>query len=75
MGVQVDEKMTLVLDVFQRHGYATTGYLHDETGLTRPTLAKRLDRLHAAEHIEYIHESTAFWKLINDPREEATSNK
>ena len=70
MGVRLDEKMEKVLDVFQQHGYATTGYLHDETGITRPTLAKRLDQLYAADCIEYIHEPTAFWKLIEDPRED-----
>lgn len=69
MPVKVDEKIEAVLDVFHRHGYATTGYIHEETGITRPTLAKRLDRLYAAGCIEYVHEPTAFWKLVKDPRE------
>lgn len=62
--------MEKVLDAFKTHGYATTGYLVEETELTRPTLAKRLDRLHAAECIEYIHEPTAFWRLVEDPRDD-----
>jgi len=68
MPIKVDEKTEAVLDVFSRHGYATTGYIHDETGITRPTLAKRLDRLYAADCIEYVHEPTAFWRLVEDPR-------
>lgn len=68
MPVSVDDKTEAVLEVFHQHGYATTGYLHDETGITRPTLAKRLGRLRAAGCIEYVHEPTAFWKLVDDPR-------
>lgn len=70
MALRMDEKMEAVLDAFQIHGYATTGFLVEETGLTRPTLAKRLDRLYSAEHIEYVHEPTAFWQLMSDPRED-----
>lgn len=61
-----------ILDVFQQHGYATTGMLVDETGYSRPTVSKRLDRLHAAGKIEYIHEPTALWRLVADPRETNT---
>lgn len=68
MAVKIDDTMRDVLDVLHRHGYATTGYIVDETGKSRPTITKRLDRLHAAECIEYIHEPTAFWKLNYDPR-------
>lgn len=64
-----------VLDVFvSTDGYATTGYLVDELDSTRPTITKRLDRLHAAEQIEYVHEPTAFWRLIDDPRDDETGN-
>jgi len=71
MGLRIDDQMEAVLDAISEHGYATTGMLLDRAGMTRPTLAKRLDRLHAAEAIEYVHEPTAFWKLVDDPREEA----
>lgn len=70
MGLRIDEKTDDVLDVLARHGYATTGMLVDETGYSRPTVTKRLDRLHAAEKIEYVHEPTALWRLVGDPRED-----
>lgn len=70
MAVKIEPKMEDVLDVFQAtDNYATTGYLVDETGYSRPTVSKRLDRLHAAECIEYVHPPTAFWRLLDDPRQ------
>lgn len=69
MPVKMDDTMHSVLDTFvNTDGYATTGYLVDETGTSRPTVSKRLDRLHAAECIEYVHRPTAFWRLNDDPR-------
>lgn len=71
MPVKIDRVMRDVLDTFiTTDGYATTGYLVDELGSTRPTVTKRLDRLHAADCIEYVHEPTAFWRMKTDPREE-----
>jgi DNA-binding IclR family transcriptional regulator len=70
MALRINDKTDWVLNAFQTHGYATTGYLHEETGLTRATLQERLGRLHAAGCIEYLHEPTAFWELVEDPREE-----
>ncbi len=75
MALRIDGKMRDVLDVFARHGYATTGMLVDETGYSRPTVSKRLDRLHAAGKIEYVHEPTALWKLIEDPREDTNERQ
>lgn len=70
MPVKMDETMRQVLDVFvETDGYATTGYLVDEMESTRPTVTKRLDRLYSADCIEYVHEPTAFWRLLDDPRE------
>jgi len=69
MPLKIDENTNEVIDQFVAKGNLTTGALVDFTGLSRPTVTKRLDRLHAAEHIEYLHESTALWRLINDPRE------
>lgn len=64
-----------VLDIFAAtDGYATTGYLVDELDSTRPTVTKRLDRLHAADKIEYVHEPTAFWRLLEDPREDSDAD-
>lgn len=74
MALKIDRMMRTVLDVFANtDGYATTGYLVDEADSTRPTVTKRLDRLHAADCIEYVHEPTAFWRLRQDPREDEDS--
>jgi len=71
MPVKMDATMQDVLDVFAgTGGYATTGYIVDEIDSTRPTVTKRLDRLFAADCLEYIHEPTAFWRLTEDPRED-----
>lgn len=68
--LRIDENMEKVLEAFEENdGCATTGYLVEETGLSRPTVTKRLDRLHAAEYIEYAHEPTALWRLNEDPRD------
>ena len=70
MGIRLDANMRLVLEAFDRcDGYATTGYLVDETGKSRPTVTKRLDQLRAGDHIEYVHAPTAFWRLVEDPRD------
>jgi Mn-dependent DtxR family transcriptional regulator len=60
--------MESTLDVLSEHGYATTGMIVDRTDMSRPTVSKRLDRLHAAGAIEYLHEGTALWELRDDPR-------
>ena len=72
MALRIDDKTEDVLDVLTQHGYATTGMIVDKTGYSRPTVTKRLDRLHAAECIEYLHEPTALWMLKVDPREDDT---
>jgi DNA-binding MarR family transcriptional regulator len=63
-----DENMEHVLDEFLEKGDLTTGALVYFTDLSRPTVTKRLDRLHAAEQVEYLHEPTALWRLVEDPR-------
>lgn len=75
MPIKMDEVMEAVLDAFaETGGYGTTGYLVDMAGSTRPTVTKRLDRLYAAECIEYVHEPTAFWRLVEDPRDKIEDN-
>lgn len=69
MGLRIDTQMADVLDVLAEHGFATTGMIVDRSGYSRPTVSKRLDRLYAAGAIEYEHEPTALWQLIDDPRE------
>lgn len=70
MTLKIDENTERVIDEFLENGNLTTGALVDFTSLSRPTVTKRLDRLHAAEYIEYLHEPTALWRLIEDPRDE-----
>ena len=72
--LEIDDTMADILEVFVRtDGYATTGYLTDEVGVSRPTISKRLDRLYAAGCIDYVHRPTAFWRLNRDPRGETVS--
>jgi len=71
MPVKMDENTELVLNEFKKRGNLTTGALVDFTSLSRPTVTKRLDRLHAGDCIEYLHQPTALWRLIRDPRDEA----
>lgn len=76
MPVKMDEKMDAVLDAFDEHdGYATTGALVNITGFSRPTVTKRLDRLYAAGCVEYADEPTAFWQLVEDPRDREADNE
>lgn len=72
MGLRIDKQMGDVLDVLAEHGLATTGMIVDRSGYSRPTVSKRLDRLYAAGAIEYEHEPTALWRLVEDPREESS---
>ncbi|WP_254863093.1 MarR family transcriptional regulator [Halovivax gelatinilyticus] len=69
MALRIDDNTEKVIDQFIENGNLTTGALVEFTGLSRPTVTKRLDRLYAAEHVEYLHEPTALWRLVNDPRE------
>ena len=71
MPLRIDENTEKVLEELISKGNLTTGALVDFTGLSRPTVTKRLDRLHAAGCIEYLHEPTALWRLIEDPRQES----
>jgi len=68
MPLKIDKNTEKVIDEFVKKGNLTTGSLVDFTKLSRPTVTKRLDRLHAADYIEYIHEPTALWRLTEDPR-------
>lgn len=69
MPLKIDENTNKVIDEFIDKGNLTTGAIVEFTNLSRPTVTKRLDRLYAASCIEYLHEPTALWRLIEDPRE------
>ena len=73
MALKIDENTEKVIDEFVEKGNLTTGSLTDFTDLSRPTVTKRLDRLHAADYIEYLHEPTALWRLLEDPRDRNNS--
>lgn len=68
MPVKIDKNTELVLEELDDKGNLTTGAIVDFTSLSRPTVTKRLNRLHAADCIEYLHEPTALWRLVQDPR-------
>jgi len=70
MPLRIDANTEKVIEAFVSHGNLTTGALVEFTGLSRPTVTKRLDRLYAAEYVEYLHEPTALWRLTADPRVE-----
>ena len=74
MALKIDENTEKVIDEFVEKGNLTTGSLTDFTNLSRPTVTKRLDRLHAADYIEYLHEPTALWRLLEDPRDRTNSD-
>ena len=70
MPIKLTESTEELLDEFQERGNLTTGALIEFTSLSRPTVTKHLDRLHTADCIEYLHEPTALWRLVDDPRNE-----
>lgn len=47
----------------------TKGYLVDETGYHRNTIGHRLNVLEAGDLIRCIHDSTALYELVDDPRD------
>lgn len=57
-----------ILDELQE-GARTKGYLVDVTGYHRNTIGHRLEVLEAADVIRCLHESTALYELVEDPRE------
>jgi len=70
MTLRVDPLMAEILDLFDEEGNLTTGALVDMTGKSRATVTKRLDKLRAADAIEYVHENTGLHRLIDDPRDD-----
>jgi hypothetical protein len=58
-----------IIDVLG-HGARTKGAIIDATGLHRNTVGNRLDVLEAGDVIERIHDRTALYDLVDDPRED-----
>jgi hypothetical protein len=71
-GVITEEELSeadeAILDELQ-DGARTKGYLVDVTGYHRNTIRHRLEVLEAGDVIRCIHDSTALYELIEDPRE------
>ena len=57
-----------ILDILSE-GRATQGYMVDETGESRQKLYSRLNILVATGHVKRVHDTTALYELVNDPRE------
>lgn len=71
MTLRVDPLMDEMLEHFDQEGNLTTGALVERTGKSRATVTKRLDKLRAADCIEYVHEPTGLHRLVKDPRRDA----
>lgn len=68
MAVKLTDADHAILDLLAE-GRCTQGYITDETGLSRQGVHNRLNVLTAAGFIEKIHEGTALYELVEDPRE------
>jgi predicted HTH transcriptional regulator len=69
MALRVDPLMEEIVQYFDQEGNLTTGALVDWTGKSRATVTKRLDKLRAADCIEYVHKATGLHRLVMDPRD------
>lgn len=58
-----------ILDALH-NGQLTKGAIVDETGLHRNTVGNRLDALKFGDAIEAVHERTALYRLVDDPRDD-----
>lgn len=50
-------------------GRCTQGYIVDQTDIPRYKVHERLKLYGAAGYARNLHESTALWELLEDPRE------
>ena len=58
-----------ILDELQA-GARTKKYIIDETGLHRNTVGNRIDVLEAGDVVRSLHETTALYELVDDPRDD-----
>ena len=49
-------------------GRCTQGYIVDKTDISRQQIYNRLNVLTAAGYVKKIHNSTALYELVNNPR-------
>jgi len=69
--LQLTQSMRAVLDWFdsQPCACATVGYITEEVEYSRETIRQNLKELAASGNAERVHEPTALYRLISDPRE------
>jgi len=72
MAIQYTPSMRAMLDWFDSEpcSCATIGQIADENDLSRETVRNNLKQLAAGGYAELRHESTAVYRLIEDPRED-----
>lgn len=63
-----------ILDLLAE-GRATQGYLVDRSGRSRNQVHNRLALLAASGYVDRIHDSTALYELVEDPREAAADEE
>jgi len=65
------ESMIALLEWFDDHpcDCATVGAVADGTDYSRETARKNLKQLRAGDYVELVHEPTALYRLVEDPRE------
>jgi DNA-binding IclR family transcriptional regulator len=66
--VDLTETDHRILDALAE-GRCTTGYLADELDRSRQHVHNRLAVLLAAEYVRKVHDGTALYELVEDPRD------
>ncbi|ELY40157.1 hypothetical protein C497_03635 [Halalkalicoccus jeotgali B3] len=67
MAIKITPSTEAILDVLQE-GRATPGYLQEQTGLSRNTVQNQLRSLLSGDCVQYVHEPTGLYELVDDPR-------
>ncbi|KAB7519572.1 winged helix-turn-helix domain-containing protein [Halosegnis rubeus] len=67
VSVDITKTDELILDLLEE-GRCTQGYIVDKTGRSRQQIHNRLNILRAAGYVERVHESTALYELVENPR-------
>lgn len=67
--MELDETDNTILDMLAE-GRCTQGYIVDQTEIPRYKVHERLKMYGVAGYAKNLHENTALWELIDDPREE-----
>lgn len=68
MSVKLTDADHAILDMLY-DGRCTQGYIVAETGLSRQHVYNRLNVLTAAGYVRRVHDATALYELVEDPRD------